>query len=89
MFCGLLKQGKKNKQKKEKKGIGRRGKGDLKTKIEGAAKQWIENDPTISWKEAHTVGNKPKLWGKKGCPNRDEWGSEQSTNGAANGEEKG
>ena len=32
---------------------------------------------------------KPKLWGKKGCPNRDEWGSEQSTNGAANSEEKG
>ena len=58
-------------------------------KIEGAAKQWIENDPTTGWKEAHRVGNKPKLWGKKGCPNRDEWGSEQSTNGAANGEEKG
>ena len=59
--------------KERKKGIGRRGKGELKTKIEGAAKQWIENDPTTGWKEAHTVGNKPKLWGKKGCPNRDEW----------------
>ena len=33
------------------------------------------------------MGNKPKLWGKKGCPNRDEWGSEQSTKGAANSQE--
>ena len=63
-------------------------KGELKMKIEGVAKQWIENDPTAGWKKAHRV-NKPKLWGKKGCPNRDERGSEQSTNGAANSEEKG
>ena len=53
-------------------------------KIEGATKQWIENDPTIDWKESHIVGNKHKVWGKKGCPNRDERGCEQSTNGAAN-----
>ena len=52
-------EARKEKQAKErKKGIGRRGKGELKTKIEGAAKQWI-------------------------------WGSEQSTKGAANSEEKG
>ena len=62
MFCGLLKQG-----KKRKKGIGRRGKGELKTKIEGAAKQWIENDPKAGWKKSHTGGDTPKLWGKKGA----------------------
>ena len=35
------------------------------------------------------MGSKPKLWGKKGCPNRDEWGSEQSTNGTANNQQMG